>query len=72
MKPPKAVRTYCEEFDESLPDVAKYILDQIKVFDSIPIKAPGATAEQWVGFKLNCSSAAARRAMDWAHMYVNS
>ena len=64
-KPPKAVQQYMAEFEETEVGMRDYILRQVGYYREMPDKAK-STVEQWIGFKLGCSSAAARMAIKWA------
>jgi len=64
-QPPKAVQKYMAEFDEAAEDVRQYILSQLRFYADIPDKA-ASSSEQWLGFKLGCSSRSAAAAIKWA------
>lgn len=66
---PKTVRKYMEEFEENEQDTRSYILRQLQYYAEVPDKA-SSTPEQWLGFKLGCSSAAAATAIKWARQVV--
>ena len=61
---PAAVTKYCREFEESEQDVRDYILRQIEFYNQLQEKS--GQVEQWIGFKLGCSAAAAATAIKWA------
>lgn len=64
-QPPKAIRVYMAEYEETEDDVREYIRRQLKYFDEIEEKAD-TTVEQWLGFKLGCTAGAAKAAIRWA------
>jgi len=64
-QPPKAVPEYMAEFDERAEGVCQYILSQLQFYTDIPDKAVSAT-EQWLGFKMGCSSRNAATVIKWA------
>ena len=62
IQPPKAVRVYMAEFEETEEGVREYIRNQLKYFNEIQDKA-GTTVERWIGFKPGCTAAAAKTAI---------
>lgn len=64
-QPPIAVQKYIAEFDETEAGVRQYIFAQLQYYSEIPDKAT-STPEQWLGFKMGCSSRSAATAIKWA------
>lgn len=64
-QPPAAVRRYMAEYEETEQDVCDYILGQLSYYVEITDKA-NTTEEQWIAFKMGCTSGQAKTAIRWA------
>lgn len=63
-KLPAAIKKYMTEFEETEQYMRDYILRQLVYWGEIRDQA--ASKEQWIAFKLGCTSAAAATAIKWA------
>lgn len=65
MRRPVAITKYMAEFGQSESETRKYILDQLRFFDTITHK--GTTEAGWLAFKMGCTLAAAKNAIAWVN-----
>lgn len=63
--PPKAVKAYMADTEQTEQEVREYIISQLGYYNGIADKH-NTSPEQWLGFKLSCTSQAAATAIRWA------
>jgi hypothetical protein len=64
MRTPKAVITYCSEFEESPEDLRDYVRRQREFFNGLP--QTNGDFEQWLAFKMSCTRRDAQSIIRWA------